>query len=275
MSLKNDIAAAAAGAKHDPLPPSALRQQELIRIQISDIHLDSSQPRADVGDVADMIESIREFGLLQPVVLTRLKDKPGYLLLMGERRLTAARLAGLQSVPALVRTVEEHRRLEMQLVENLQRKSLHPVEEARAFQRLMDQHGHRQDDLARVLGRSRTSINQTLRILDLPEEILEKAAKTDGVTSSALLEIAKLDSPETQSKLLDKVASGEASIRTLRQAKAKEEAPVVIVPRRHKWRFEGPEATVWVALAGDSATQAQIISALEAALEAAKKEAGF
>src|SRR5262245_25416613 len=117
----------------DPLANDTTR---LAQLRVADIDRDPHQPRMDVGDLSDLINSIRAHGLLQPIVVSPL-DQSRYLLIAGERRLTAVRQLGLTSIPALIRTTQDHQRLELQLIENLHRKDLNPFEEAQGFQRLI------------------------------------------------------------------------------------------------------------------------------------------
>ncbi len=217
MSLQDAIKEAAAGAKHDD---NLLfdDKPKLFQLPIEDIDRDPDQPRGDMGDVSDMVGSIKEFGILQPIIVQQV-DSGRYQLIMGERRLTAAKKAGLKVIPAIVRTIDEHRKLEIQVIENLHRKAFHPVEEAQAYQRLIDEHGHRHEDLAKILGRSRTSITQTLRILSLPADLLSEVRKSEIVTSSVLLEIAKQDDPAVQRRLLAKALRGEVTVKSLRETK--------------------------------------------------------
>lgn len=217
LSLQDAIREAAEGAKHDD---NLLidTKPKLFMLPIESIQRDPSQPRGDIGDVSDMVASIKEFGILQPVIVEQV-DESRYQLIMGERRFTAAKKAGLKTIPAIVRTIDEHRKLEVQVIENLHRKAFHPVEEAQAFQRLVDEHGHRHEDLAKILGRSRASISQTLRILSLPADLLLEARASDMITSSVLLEIAKQEDPAVQRKLLLRALRGELTVKSLREIK--------------------------------------------------------
>jgi len=217
MSLQDAIKEAAGGAKHDE---NLLvdDKPKLFQLPIESIQRDPTQPRSDIGDISDMVGSIKEFGILQPVIVQRVAmDK--YELIMGERRLAAAKKAGLKTVPAIVRTIEEHRKLEVQVIENLHRKAFHPVEEAQAYQRLIDEHGHRHEDLAKILGRSRVAVSQTLRILSLPADMLDEVRKSEIVTSSVLLEIAKQEDQALQRRLLHRALRGELTVKSLRETK--------------------------------------------------------
>lgn len=262
MSLQDAIKEAAAGAKHDE---NLLidTKPKLFSLPIESIQRDSTQPRTDIGDVSDMVASVKEFGILQPVIVQRIADDK-YELIMGERRLTAAKKAGLKSIPAIVRTIEEHRKLEVQVIENLHRKAFHPVEEAQAFQRLIDEHGHRHEDLAKILGRSRAAISQTIRILSLPADLLDEARKSQIITSSVLLEIAKQEDQALQRRLLQKALRGELTVKSLRQTK--KESPDAERAPHSQTSIKLESATIIVKFESAQHTKEDIRAALESAL---------
>ncbi|MDE3095244.1 MAG: ParB/RepB/Spo0J family partition protein [Chloroflexota bacterium] len=144
------------------------------------------QPRAhfDAESLRELAESIREHGILQPLVVTQVRSEMGvstYQLIAGERRLQAARLAGVTRVPVVVREAAGAALLEMALVENLQRQDLNPLEEAAAFKRLADDFGMTQERIAQRVGRSRTRVANTIRLLTLEEDI--RASLTSGQIS--------------------------------------------------------------------------------------------
>lgn len=265
--LKSEIAAAAKGASHDRI---SLKSEDgrLLVLPLSVIEQDATQPRKDLGDLEEMAASILEHGILQPIVVCPV---PGgsYQVVVGERRFAASRLAGLKSIPCIVRTVEEHKKLELQIIENVHRKAFTAVEEARAYQRLLDEHRYRHEDLARVLGKSRTTITQTLAILRLPEEALLKAEANPHVTSSLLLEVSK-EEGDLQKKMLNAALTGEASVRSLRAMKAA--AARAEGPKPPVVAFAAGEGTVTVRLPEDSCTWRSAIQALREALRQAEQE---
>jgi len=141
------------------------------------------QPRVifDPDSLAELAESIREHGLIQPLVVSLLKDAGGgppvYQLIAGERRLQAARLAGLARVPVVVREASSQQVLEMALVENLQRADLNPLEEAQAYRRLAEEFGLTQEAIAARVGKSRTAVANALRLLSLDDELKGSLAR--------------------------------------------------------------------------------------------------
>jgi len=142
------------------------------------------QPRElfDEQALAELADSIREKGLLQPIVVRRTADGR-YQLIAGERRLRAAQRAGLSRVPIMVRDADDGEALELALIENLQRENLNPVEEARAYQRLADEFGLAQEDIARRVGKTRSAVANSTRLLQLPSDVL--AQLEAGVLSAA------------------------------------------------------------------------------------------
>lgn len=145
-------------------------------IPITDIAPNPDQPRENFSPEAieELAVSIREKGILQPVIVKRRvgAEGPHFELICGERRLKAALLSGLEKVPAIVKEVAQNDLLEWALVENIQREDLNPLEEARAFERLVTERGLSQDDVAKRIGKSRVAVTNTLRLLRLPDEVL-------------------------------------------------------------------------------------------------------
>ncbi|MFI5200589.1 MAG: ParB/RepB/Spo0J family partition protein [Candidatus Limnocylindrales bacterium] len=147
-------------------------------ILLAEIHVNPNQPRRDVehANLEALATSIGDHGVLQPILVTETLD--GYRVVAGERRVQAARLAGLETIPAVVRQLADREQLELALVENVQREDLNPIEEANAFRQLADEFGLTQDDIARQVGRARTTIANTLRLLDLEPGV--QLAVADG-----------------------------------------------------------------------------------------------
>jgi ParB family chromosome partitioning protein len=152
--------------------PSGARE---IRIEL--IRVDPAQPRQhfDQDKLAELAASIKQHGIIQPLILT---EKDGmYLIIAGERRYRAAKLAGLERVPAVLRTADELQRLEMALVENVQREDLNPIEQALSIRRLQDEFSQSLDAIARRLGKATSTISNTARLLGLPEQHREAIAQ--------------------------------------------------------------------------------------------------
>jgi ParB family chromosome partitioning protein len=164
------------------IPPevSSDRDSVLREVPISDVRANPHQPRThfDEEALASLASSIRELGVLQPILVRELAADSGYELIAGERRLRAARRAGLQTIPALVQTdTSDVHSLEQALVENLHRADLNALEEAAAYQQLIDQFGYTHDQVAARVGRGRTTVTNTLRLLQLPAGVQRALAE--------------------------------------------------------------------------------------------------
>ncbi len=193
-------------------------------MEVEKIKPNPFQPRRefDQGKLSELAESIRMYGILQPLVVTRKeiqKEDGGlateYELIAGERRLRASRLAGLSQVPVLIRQGEESDRekLELAIIENLQREDINSVDRARAFQRLAQEFGMKHADIGKKVGKSREYVSNTLRILDLPEEILTalSAGKISEGHTRPLLMLS--DRPQEQSTLFKEILYKKVTVR--------------------------------------------------------------
>jgi ParB family chromosome partitioning protein len=154
-----------------------VRQGELIMAPIEEIFPNSDQPRRRFEKEAleELTASIREQGILQPLLARKVAG--GYELIVGERRLRAARLAGLDRIPLLVRKIEDEARLELALVENIQRENLNPIEEAMAYRELQSVTGGTQDEIARKVGKDRVTVANAMRLLKLPDFVRKELAE--------------------------------------------------------------------------------------------------
>lgn len=209
---------------------SLFEDNEIIRdknlsqmIRLSDIEPTRSQPRKafDEEALASLAASISSVGLLQPIIVTENTSFPGtYRIIAGERRWRACKLAGLVEAPCIVFSGDELTQAEVALVENIQRKDLNAVEEATAFQNLIDRFGLTQEQVAEKTGRSRPAITNALRLLSLPEEVLVfvKDGRISAGHARALLGLKK---QEDMGRLAQKIADGDYSVReTEREVKA-------------------------------------------------------
>lgn len=218
------VAASADDAPADDLV--AVPGARLTQIDPHAIVPNPRQPRThfDADDLAELVHSVREFGVLQPVVVRDTGDGT-YELIMGERRTRAAREAGLESIPAVVRDTADENLLRDALLENLHRSQLNPLEEASAYQQLLEDFGITQEQLAGRIGRSRPQISNTIRLLKLPVPVQQRVAA--GVLSAgharAILSLADADAMQ---RLADKIVNEDLSVRAAEAAsKATDAAP--------------------------------------------------
>ncbi len=197
----------------DALLPDA--EENVTEVAVGAIAVDPNQPRQKFPDteLTELAQSIRQHGLLQPLVVSADGDgSPGsYRLIAGERRLRAAKLAGLSNVPVVVRSIEEQQRFELALVENLQRSDLSPIEEAKAYVRLMSEGSETQEQLAKRLGRSRSRIAQLTRLLKLSAE-MQAALERGTITVGHAQALLAVEGPD-RAKLFAAIQAKHLSVR--------------------------------------------------------------
>jgi len=262
VGLKERLARQASGDTDLGFDPLGADETRLVSILLELIDPDPHQPRKTLGDLSELAASIREHGVINPVIV-ELAETGRYRIIAGERRFAACRTLGSQTVPCLVRTVAEQSRLTLQLIENLQRKDLHPVEEARAFQRLMDEFNLTQRDLARRLGKSLAAVNQTLRILDLNPEVLADVQTSEQVSKSVLLEIAKESDLARQQTLWQQAQTGQLTVRQARTGK-RSASPARQVGAKASIHL--PDAKIAIRFRTGEATPERVCDLLELAL---------
>lgn len=195
------------------LIPGAADDTSLIEVPVNAVAPNRRQPRQTFDDetLEALARSIREIGVLQPIVVRKVEDD-SYELVAGERRLRAARMAGLATVPAIIRTTDDTEALREALIENIHRQDLAPLEQASAFQELQDELGVTQEDLARRLGHSRPHIANTIRLLNLPPEVQGFLAE-GRITAAHGRALLSLDDPEGQTALAQRIAAEGLSVK--------------------------------------------------------------
>ena len=193
------------------IPQRAVGQPTTLEVPITRISPNPHQPRKRFGseELASLTESIREHGVLQPILLTETVD--GYQLVAGERRLRAAQAAGLERVPAVIRQLADREQIELALVENLQREDLDPLETAEAYRQLIEEFGFTQDDVATRVGKARSTVANTLRLLDLAPGV--QTAVADGRLTEGHGRALGGLAVELQDRVLDSVIGQELSVR--------------------------------------------------------------
>lgn len=203
---------------------SELYSNSIFWVEVGKIHPNPYQPRKefDAGRLSELADSIRQYGVLQPLVVTRheIEREDGglsveYELISGERRLRASKQAGLMQVPVIIRIGEDNDRekLELAIIENLQREDLNSVEKARAFKQLAEEFGFKHGEIAKKVGKSREYVSNTIRLLMLPETMLEALSSgqiTDGHARPILMLI---DRPEEQATLFKEVLYKKLTVR--------------------------------------------------------------
>jgi ParB family chromosome partitioning protein len=213
--------AALIGDMDQPAAPAVAPAPSDRGLPIELISPNPHNPRRRFADeeLADLSRSIREHGVVQPVVVRRAGTGGRYEIIAGERRWRAAQLAGMTEIPAIIRDVGDREALELAIVENIQRADLNPVEEAAGFQQLIDDHGYTQADLGQVIGKSRSHVANTLRLLKLPDDV--RAMLVDGVLSAG--HARALITADDPARLARRIVEGGLSVR---QAEALAQGPV-------------------------------------------------
>jgi len=207
-----------------PRSGSGQEDEQERAVPIDSITPNPYQPRETFADekLEELATSIREKGMLQPLLVRRTAE--GYELIAGERRFRAARRAGLRQVPVTVREADAHEALELALIENLQREDLNPLEEARAYQRLVDEFGLTQEEVSRTIGKNRSTITNSLRLLQLPEEIRVRIAE-GSLSAGHARSLLALSSSAEQVKLAREVRAKKLSVRETERLVRKHSSP--------------------------------------------------
>ncbi len=202
-----------------PTKPSGGRSS--FEAPIEELHPNRQQPRRHFDDAKldELAASIRELGVLEPI-LVRQRAAGGYEIIAGERRWRAAQRAALQQVPVFVRELSPTESFEAALVENLQREDLNPVETARAFQRLMEEHGHSQESIATRVGKDRSTVSNAVRLLKLPVQVLDLIEEGQLSEGHGRAILAAPSPPDMTRLAADAVAKGWSVRETERRARA-------------------------------------------------------
>jgi ParB family transcriptional regulator, chromosome partitioning protein len=177
-------------------------------IPIEQIQPNVSQPRKDMGELKGLVESVREKGVLEPLLVRSLPQAEKYLIISGERRYQAARLAGLRELPCIEREADDAETLEIALIENLQRKDLTPFEEADGLQALADRFGLTHEEIAHRVGKGRSSITESLGLRSIPDEIKALCIENNVLSKSQLLQVARQPTDAKMRELVRRFAMG-------------------------------------------------------------------
>ncbi len=202
----------------EPASNVRLADEELLEIDIDLIDANPEQPRLNFNadKLEELAQSIKVNGLVQPILVRRVGGGR-YQVVAGERRWRAAQRAGLQKVKALIRNIPDAKLLELALIENIQRQELNAIEEAAAYQRLIQNLGLTQDEVAQRVGKDRSSVANFLRLLKLPAAI-QKMVEDESLTMGHARALLSLDGKEQQLKLAHDIVNGKLSVREIEQA---------------------------------------------------------
>jgi ParB family transcriptional regulator, chromosome partitioning protein len=191
-------------------------------IPVDQIRPNPEQPRKALGDLRELTESVREKGVLEPLLVRFVPREDCYYIISGERRYHASRAAGLREVPCIEKMADDAETLEIALVENLQRKDLTPFEEADGLHRLSNQFEYTHDDVAKKIGRSRSSVTETLTLRNIPEAIRKRCVEQGVISKSVLLQIAKQPTEKKMLEMLARILQGGLTRDEARRERAQE-----------------------------------------------------
>jgi ParB family chromosome partitioning protein len=219
-------------------------------ISVANITANPYQPRKhfDVDKLQELADSIKVHGLIQPLIVS-VKAAGLYELIAGERRLQAVKMLGLQKVPVIVRKVNDQEKLELALIENIQRHDLNVIEEARSFKQLHEKFALTQMEISERVGKSRSAVANTLRLLSLPMDI-QRTLQEGKITEGHARSILSIENPEKQRAMLDAIVRGNLSVR-----QTEEKAKDVMMGKNNRSRLFGTDPEL-------SAYEQQISAAL-------------
>jgi len=219
--------------------PLEITTEQVTKIPVELIDANPQQPRKtlNLNELESLASSIREHGVIQPVIVSKSAVADRYTLIAGERRWRAARIAGLNEIPALIRTVTLQEQLELALIENIQREDLNAIDRAMAYQHLIDQFSYSHDEIAKRVSKSRVSITNNLRLLNLPSNI-QNAIKEGVISEGHGRALLMLDSESAQLGVLSSIISAGLSVRETESIVNNYSSKKKLQPRKSERSFE-------------------------------------
>jgi ParB family chromosome partitioning protein len=189
------------------------KEQDIVQLPVNQLVPNPGQPRKnfDETELQELADSIKTYGIIQPIIAANAGDGT-YIIIAGERRTRAAKIAGLSAVPVIIRNYTDQKKLEISLIENIQRSDLNPIEEAAAFKNLMDFSNLSQDELATRMGKNRSTVANALRLLKLPIEI-QKSIEEGKISSGHARALLSVTDVKLRDKLYKEILAGEVSVR--------------------------------------------------------------
>jgi ParB family transcriptional regulator, chromosome partitioning protein len=241
-------------------------------IAIERLQPNVSQPRKDMGDLKELAESVRDKGVLEPLLVRSLPRTEKYLIISGERRYQAAQLAGLREVPCIEKEVNDSETLEIALIENLQRKDLTPLEEADGFHALAERFALTHEEIARRLSKGRSSITESLSLRSIPDSIKALCIENRILSKSQLLQVARQPS---EAKMRDLVRRFALGIVSREQARAERSTSGKAPPATFRFVPPSKEFKLVLRFRRKNVERAEIIQALRRILEALENSERF
>lgn len=216
------------------------------------------QPRSDLGDLSELVSSIKEKGVLEPILVRKKEER--FEIISGERRLRASIDAGLQEIPCIEIDVSDNEALEIALIENLQRKDLTPFEESYGLRLLSELYGYTHKEIAEKIGKSRSSITESISISKIPPDVAEKCKELSITSKTVLVEIARLKNKEKMVEVLEKFSTGILNRNGIRRMKRNKRE------KNFSFKFKGNNFYLKITFAKQNVTKEEIKEAIKAVL---------
>jgi ParB family transcriptional regulator, chromosome partitioning protein len=216
-------------------------------IPIDKIRPNPDQPRKTIGDVRELSDSIKQKGVLEPLLVRFVPHEDTYYIISGERRYHASMAAGLHELPCIEKIADDAETLEIALIENLQRKDLTAFEEADGLQRLADQFDYTHDDIAKKIGRSRSSVTETMSLRLIPDEVRHTCIENGIVSKSLLLQVARQPTEKKMHEIVHRIVQGNLTRDEARKAR-KEEMESAPRPQPFVFDFESDDGAFRIRL---------------------------
>jgi ParB family chromosome partitioning protein len=244
-------------------------------LPIEKVRPNPDQPRKTIGDIRELAESVREKGVLEPLLVRYSAREDLYYIISGERRYHASREVGLREVPCIEKTADDAETLEISLIENLQRKDLTPFEEADGLARLAEQFEYTHEEIARKIGKSRTSVTELLSLRVIPDAVRRNCLESGVTSKSLLLQIARQPTPPKMQELVKRIANGRLTRDEARRVRQQEQGSA---PRPEAYTFihraEDDSFVLRLQFRKSHVTADEVVSALHEALASLEQHAG-
>ena len=207
-------------------------------VKIDEIDPNPNQPRQVMGDLSELMASIAEKGIIEPIIVRQRGSR--FQIVAGERRYQAAVQVGLRDIPIVIREVDDDEIIEIALIENIQRKALTPFEESEALQSLASRCGYTHEDMARRLGKSRTSITESLSLNHMPDEVKNLCRLADISSKSLLLEVVRQGDPQKMIALIEKISRDGGATRQAVRKEKEAAKPKAGRPKHYTFSYKAP-----------------------------------
>ncbi len=240
-------------------------------IAVESLDPNPEQPRVEIGDLTELATSVKEKGVLEPLLVKPSAQKGRWMIIAGERRWRAAREAGLREVPCIEMDVDEAAVAEIALIENMQRKDLTPWEEADGLAALCHRYGYTHEDVSKKVGKSRSTVTEAITLASIPEEIREECRRADINVKSLLLQVVRQPDLESMRETIDALANRDftrdEARELIRQRKYREGSAAPSRPYTFKYHLPTPNVRVEVKFQKPEVEKAEIIEALRSLLK--------